>query len=430
MTDLGERSPAAAATDVTVLGAGVTVTEWEPGRAPRAAVPAEPPAGPGISWIDIDVSDAEPRDGEERRRLAGALRDLIGHRCGGQLAEDMVADLLGCRSRPDEHRYAGGRVRLFVAFEAETREVSGAGDAVPGGGDSGRTGPGRPAGSRMLICQPVGFLAGDDWVITCWHHRQGYQGAVRIPVNGTPKPHGEVPEAVAGRWAHGPAQTAGDLGVLIFNELALSYAPAHRRVYSWLETWELTLYLDVDLDGTRQVVDRTTLPDLWGTMAVLRDWLSPLDRAGLHADIDKAWFAGCTDHDAVRNLDDRIDRALSGLRDLGTTLRSSFGLMHIQLAEEQQRRTERLGRLIEYVTAAVLIPGLVVGFYGVNTRLPGGGTWWGFWIMLAAMVVLGVGSALALRTLRGRAAASAVDAAADRARARAGLARELTEGQD
>jgi hypothetical protein len=425
MTDLGERTPAAAATGVTVSGAGVTVSEWEPGRAPRPAAPGLPPAGPGISWIDIDVSDAEPRDGEERRRLAAALHSLVGHRCGGQLTEDMVADLLGCRSHPDEHRYAGGRVRLFVAFEAETREVSGTAGTGRGG-----TGAGRLAGSRMLICQPVGFLAGDDWVITCWHHRQGYQGAVRIPVNGTPKPHGEVHEAVAARWSRSPARTAGDLGVLIFNELALSYAPAHRRVYSWLETWELTLYLDADLDGTRQVVDRTTLPDLWGTMAVLRDWLSPLDRAGLHADIDKAWFAGCTDHDAVRSVDDRIDRALSGLRDLGTTLRSSFGLLHIQLAEEQQKRTERLGRLIEYVTAAVLIPALVVGFYGVNTRIPGGGTWWGFWVMVAAMLVLGGGSGLALRALRGRQAADTADAAADRARARAGLARELTAPPD
>jgi CorA-like Mg2+ transporter protein len=394
----------------------VTVSQWSPGCAACVIEPEGADPGAGVRWIDIDVSDAEPRDRDQREAAAAELCALIGGLCGGQLEQPMVADLLGCRTRPEQHSYAGGRVRLFVAFEAETAEIGAADD-----------GTGTTPAARMLICQPVGFLAGDGWIVTCWHHRQGYQGAVKIPAIGAPKPHDDIFDAVAQRWQHGLAKTAGDLGVLIFNELALSYAPAHRRVYAWLETWELTLYLDGDIDGRRQVVDRTTLPDLWGTMAVLRDWLSPLDRAGLHADIGKAWFWGCTDHEAIKNVDDRIDNALQGLRDLGTTLRSSFGLLHIQIAEEQQRRGERLGRLVEYVTAAVLIPGLVVGFFGANTTLPGGGTWWGFWVMLSAMVILGFGSLTALRLLRRRQAAESASSIDDRARARAGLARELTD---
>lgn len=412
MTDLGEMPPAA----VAVPGARVTMSWWVPGQAPRAAGPGAEgdTEGGAICWIDLDVSGAEPPEAPERERAAAALFPVLSGRCGGQLEQGMLAGLLGCRSRPEEHRYDGGRVRLFVAFEAEAREVAADG------------GPGGESGSRMLICQPVGFLAGDGWIITCWHHRQGYQGAEKITVSGTPKPHGDVLDAVAARWAKGSGRTAGDLGVLILNELALSYAPAHRAIYSWLETWELTLYLDADLDGGRQLVDRTTLPDLWGTMAVLRDWLAPLDRPGMHADIGKSWFAGCTDHETIKSVDDRIDRALAALRELGTTLRSSFGLLHIQLAEEQQKRSERLQRLMEYVTAAVLIPALVVGFFGANTTLPGGGTWWGFWVMVAAMVILGAGTLLVLRTVRGRQAARAATAADLRARARAGLARELT----
>jgi hypothetical protein len=401
---------------VTASGAAaVTVSEWSPGCAACVVEPDQADASAGVHWIDVDVSEAEPRDPAEQQRTAAELYELIGGLCGGQLEPSMVADLLGSRTRPEQRSYAGGRVRLFVAFEAETVSI----------GDDDGTGTSPTA--RMLICQPVGFLAGDGWLITCWHHRQGYQGAVKIPATGAPKPHDEIFDTVAQRWLAGPARTAGDLGVLIFNELALSYAPAHRQIYSWLETWELTLYLDGDIDGRRQVVDRTTLPDLWGTMAVLRDWLSPLDRAGLHADIGKAWFTGCTDHEAVKNVDDRIDRALSGLRDLGTTLRSSFGLLHIQIAEEQQRRGERMGRLVEYVTAAVLIPGLVVGFFGANTTLPGGGTWWGFWGMLAAMAILGFGSLTVLRQLRHRQVAQSASDLDDRARARAGLARELAD---
>jgi hypothetical protein len=396
--------------------AAVTVSQWSPGCAACVVeLEAADPAAE-VRWIDIDVSEAEARDPAVQERLAAELYALIGSLCGGQLEQPMLTDLLGCRSRPEQHSYAGGHVQLFVAFEADTVEI---------GPDDDGTGTSPTA--RMLICQPVGFLAGEGWIVTCWHDRQGYQGAVRIPAAGSPKPHDDIFDAVARRWEHGPAKTAGDLGVLIFNELALSYAPAHRRVYAWLETWELTLYLDGDIDGRRQVVDRTTLPDLWGTMAVLRDWLSPLDRAGLHADISKAWFSGCTDHEAIKNVDDRIDNALKGLRELGTTLRSSFGLLHIQIAEEQQRRSERLGRLVEYVTAAVLIPGLVVGFFGANTTLPGGGTWWGFWVMVAAMIVLGFGSLTALRLLRRRQAAESASSIDDRARARAGLARELSD---
>jgi hypothetical protein len=396
--------------------AAVTVSQWSPGCAACVVeLDAADPAAE-VRWIDIDVSEAEARDPAEQERTAAELYALIRGLCGGQLEQPMLTDLLGCRSRPEQHSYAGGHVQLFVAFEAETVEIGPEDD-----------GTGTSPAARMLICQPVGFLAGEGWIITCWHDRQGYQGAVRIPAAGSPKPHDDIFNTVARRWEHGPAKTAGDLGVLIFNELALSYAPAHRRVYAWLETWELTLYLDGDIDGRRQVVDRTTLPDLWGTMAVLRDWLSPLDRAGLHADISKAWFSGCTDHEAIKNVDDRIDNALKGLRELGTTLRSSFGLLHIQIAEEQQRRSERLGRLVEYVTAAVLIPGLVVGFFGANTTLPGGGTWWGFWVMVAAMIVLGFGSLTALRLLRRRQAAESASSIDDRARARAGLARELSD---
>ena len=396
--------------------AAVTVSQWSPGCAACVVEPEAADPAAGVRWIDIDLSDAEPRDEAEHEATAAELYALIGSLCGGQLEQYMLTELLGCRIRPEQRSYGDGRVQLFVAFEAETVEI--------GEGDDGT---GTSPVARMLICQPVGFLAGDGWIVTCWHHRQGYQGAVRIPAAGTPKPHDDIFRAVARRWPHGPAKTAGDLGVLIFNELALSYAPAHRRIYAWLETWELTLYLDGDIDGRRQVVDRTTLPDLWGTMAVLRDWLSPLDRPGLHADISKAWFWGCTDHEAIKNVDDRIDNALKGLRDLGTTLRSSFGLLHIQIAEEQQRRSERLGRLVEYVTAAVLIPGLVVGFFGANTTLPGGGTWWGFWVMVAAMIVLGFGSLTALRLLRRRQAAESASSMDDRARARAGLARELAD---
>src|ERR1700733_284801 len=190
---------------VTASGAAaVTVSEWSPGCAACVVEPDQADASAAVRWIDVDVSEAEPRDAAERERTAAELYGLIGSLCGGQLEPSMTADLLGCRTRPEQHNYAGGRVRLFVAYEAETVEIGEPDD-----------GTGTSPTARMLICQPVGFLAGDGWLVTCWHHRQGYQGAVQIPATGTPKPHDEIFETVAQRWLSGPAKTAGDLGVLI-----------------------------------------------------------------------------------------------------------------------------------------------------------------------------------------------------------------------
>jgi hypothetical protein len=410
------------------------VSRWRQGQAPQPGGPEHPgPEGarpeddgppedghsrdegsPEVCWVDLSVDSLAGRDAGDRERAAADLYARLAPLCGGQLEQRMLVDMLGCGHRPEDHRYRDGRVRLFVAFEIETREVT-------------ETDPesGARAVVKMAVYQPVGFLAGDGWIVTCWYRRRAYEGALRVSRPLEPRVHDDIYEAVARRWPGAPARTAGDLGVLILDELALTFAPAHRKVYDWLEAWELTLYLDTDPDDERDILDRTTLPDLWGTMTTLRYWLSPLNRAGMRADIAKAWFAGCTDHAAVNEVNDRIDRSLQSLRDLGMTLRASFGLLHIQLAEEQHKRSERLQNLIEYVTAAVLIPALVVGFYGANTRLPGQGTWWGFGVMLAGMVVLGTGSLLFLRFLRGRPDAAAAVAVNSRERARAGLIPEL-----
>jgi hypothetical protein len=384
----------------------LSVTWWAPGHGPEPAGLDQAGGPDGICWIDIDITQAAGAPG---------LLALIGPLCGGQLELEMVTDLLNCAREPGDRSYGDGQVRLAVAVEVDTREATSEG-----------AGPGTPAEVRMLVAQPVGILAGDGWLVTCWHRRQAYEGAMRVGPPSGPKPHTGIAAAVTKRWRPGPGATAGDLGVLILSELALSFAPAHRRLYDWLEAWELTLYLDNDVENKRRIADRATLPDLWGAMAVLRGWVSPLNHPGMRADIDKAWFSGCSDHRAAENLNDRIDRALTSLRELSSTLRASFGLLHLQVAEEQHARTERLQRLIEYVTAAVLIPALVVGFFGANTALPGQGSWWGFWVMVLVMVVLAGGALAVLRSFRRREAAEEQAAADDRAEMRAGLARELS----
>lgn len=53
-------------------------------------------------------------------------------------------------------------------------------------------------------------------------------------------------EWLAKRWIASGGGNAGDLGVLAMHELALTYAPTHRRFRAALEEWELELHETVD----------------------------------------------------------------------------------------------------------------------------------------------------------------------------------------
>ena len=231
----------------------------------------------------------------------------------------------------------------------------------------------------------------------------------------------ELFEAVVARWKRCPGRLPGDLGISVMHELALTYAPAHRTLYAWLEDWELSLYIRDDLDNHEQ------LPELWGLMAVLRDWLNPLNKAGLRADIGKAWLP-VSDHEAVIEVDNRIDKALAALGRLSDTLRQSFGILHLEQAEKQRRHSEQTQHRVELIAAAFLLPTFIVGFYGANTWVPGQGRHWGFYVMVAALVVMGtLAVGYVLRTQQ-RAKAAQRAAEEERKRMRDQLLRDHSGG--
>jgi hypothetical protein len=317
--------------------------------------PGEIAGAGGFPWFELACGV------EEVEEVLAAIRE----HCPG-LTEAMLRDLLTPDEQPEGKRY-DGEVRLSSSFSVEPwrpdRQVD----------------RGTPQGVGVLRFQPVELLAGESWLITCWHPQRIFQGSRKADE----LPPGEVDElrqAVAARWRRTPGQLPGDLGISIMHELALTYAPAHRALNAWLEDWELSLYIEDDLDNHYQ------LPELWGLMAVLRDWLNPLNKAGLRADVGKAWLP-VSDHAAVVEVDDRIDKALEQLGRLSATLRQSFGLLHLEQSEEQRKRSEQVQRRNERLAAAFLIPTFVVGLYGANTWVPGQGRHWGFWVMLVVLVV-------------------------------------------
>ena len=189
----------------------------------------------------------------------------------------------------------------------------------------------------------------------------------------------ECVEAVERRWRSGNGATAGDLGVLVMHELALTYAPAERELRAVLEDWELRLY-EGDRTPEELTDQREALRRLWRLRAVLRDWVAPLNRPGMSLDIDKVWLPA-SDHAEAIKVDDRVDRVLENLATLGEALRSSFHLVHLEEAERERDRREQVQRQVELVAAIFIVPTFIFGLYGANTWLPGQGSRLGFAIM-------------------------------------------------
>ncbi len=360
------------------------VSVWRAGARPDIGSPGDLAGDEALRWFELVCGPD----------LTAEAFDFLGPRCPG-LTSQMLEDLLTPDDAPAGISYGDGAIRLASTFSVEALRVD------------HRRERGTAQGSGVLRFQPVELLAGERWLISCWHPRRTFQGAIKIEED-PPDSSDETFRGVAERWAQRRDGGAGDLGVAVMNELALSYAPAHRALFSWLEDWELSLYVDDDLDN------RDELPELWGLMAVMRDWLNPLNRPGLRADVSKAWLVA-SDHQAVIEVDERVDKALAGLAKLSERLRQSFGLLHLEQTDEQRQHSERMQRRIEVAAAVFLVPTLVVGFYGANTWVPGQGKHWGFWVMVALLILLSLVALLAVLFLQRR-AGQAADRAGDERR--------------
>jgi hypothetical protein len=348
------------------------VSAWRLGTAPRPCDLDEVVEADAFIWIELTCG----------AEMSSDVLESLSSSCPG-LTHQMLVDLLTPDEAPAGVSFGEGAIKLASTFSVETirrKEKRARGSAE---------------GLGVIRFQPVEIIAGPSWVISCWHPRRTFQGATKIDED-SPGSADEVFRGMASRWLRdNPGGGAGDLGVALMHELALSYAPAHRALFSWLEDWELSLYVEDNLEN------RDQLPELWGLMAVLRDWLNPLNKPGLRGDLAKAWLPA-TDHDAVMEVDDHIGKALAGLAKLSEMLRQSFSLLHLEQAEEQRRQSERVQHRVELAAAAFLVPTLIVGFYGANTWVPGQGRHWGFWVMVAALVVLSAATLLGVLQMQRR----------------------------
>ena len=341
----------------------VSATAWAEGRGPEAFDLNAPPPPGGIRWFDV-----------ERPTDSATLIELLGPLCDG-LEPEMLDDLLCPDEIPENRRWRDGEVRLASSFAVYAPAARGDGGLKP-----------KFTSSAEAVYEPVELLAGKEWLITRWHGACLYRGAEEVDGDLSPVSRHSLRDAVSKRWTAKGRGGAGDLGVLVMHELALTYAPTHRRFHMALEKWELSLY-EGRMGQQVSEKDEQRLHDLRGACARLRDWLNPLNIPGLRHDPDKAWLP-VADHQEVVEVDKRIDKALEELSRLGDRLRNAFHLLHIQRLEEQRERSARLQRRIEILAPIFVVPTLVVGFYGANTWVPGEHQHWGFLVMVAAIVVL------------------------------------------
>jgi hypothetical protein len=202
----------------------IEVTEWHPDRSPEPKTVfscAEPTDG--VRWFHVDVIHSEP----------DMVHEALAPVCPG-LTLQMVVDLFTVDPRPYVHAYTDEpHLRMVSAFSVEAVESEeGASDA-----EASKAG--------ALVFQLVEMLAGEGWVMTCWHRSKRYHGAEEI-AEGPPAGREEVRAGVEKWWLAGGVSTAGDLATLILHELVLTYPSASRVMNSWLEQWELDFHKRFD----------------------------------------------------------------------------------------------------------------------------------------------------------------------------------------
>ena len=357
----------------------IEVSEWRSGRqAETKSLFQCVPTAEAVRWFHVDVIHSEPD------MIFEALEPI----CPG-LTLQMVVDLFTVDPRPYVHSYNDEpHLRMVSAFAVTADESEeGASDA-----DASKAG--------ALVVQLVEMLAGDGWMVTCWHRSKRYHGAEEI-AEGPPMGRTDVLHGVERWWVQGELSTAGDLATLVLHELVLTYPSSARMMLSWLEQWELDFHRRFDK------TERHTLIDVRSLLAELEERLRAIERP--EADAADSWFTGLSSEKWPERVQKLVDRALSDVESIHSTLRSSLDLLavhataqQLRLAQDQAKQQEKLQGALALVTSVLLVPTFIAGTFGANTEVPGQGKWWGFVVMVVLMVLGAIGTYALIRPRKRR----------------------------
>jgi hypothetical protein len=170
---------------------------WLAGQEPRPARIQELENSKAIRWVDL---------------YGGVLRDsdalaLLNPVCAGELTPRMVRDLITPARYPAGRSYDAGRIAITAGFR--TRHVP------------------RDNGEVTSVFEPVHFLAGEDWLLSCWLPPRVYRGLEDGPADEDGAGE-ELYPAVARAWLESGGETAADLAETAHHELAAAsgYSPS------------------------------------------------------------------------------------------------------------------------------------------------------------------------------------------------------------
>jgi Mg2+ and Co2+ transporter CorA len=165
----------------------------------------------------------------------------------------------------------------------------------------------------------------------------------------------------------------------------------------WLAAWE------VDFSTSLKKPDRaarlksaaTDLSDFLHMTAEVRRRLTAFHHARLST-ADETWFPlrDDSDHgrpdDAQKAAEDYASAKVKAARDhfdgLSADIQANMDLLMLQSTATQQEASEKVQNSMGLITGLVLVPTFIAGLFGANTRLPGGGTWGGFDLMMLLMI--------------------------------------------
>jgi hypothetical protein len=386
---------------------------WRPGEPAREC---SFPLTEAVGDADVVWFDVEPvhRPGPDRDLLdelveqrAGELTGELAPWCPG-LELDLVRALLRADPQPsvDTSGSEHGAVRSVSVVAAIGREVP-----EPGA-------PDRVA--EKVVFQLVEMVVGEGWVLTCWHPSRTYGGGVEEE---TVTPVLKVPFLchVNHRWlAEAPdehavgSKTSGDLGIYLVRALIDTYDATHRMMERWMAAWEVAFYTTLK-GGERAAGLRAAgseLSDFLYMSAEIRRRLTAFQHARWST-ADRTWFPRVAGHEPggvrsatapaqIQALVEELASAKENFDRLSSDIRADMDVLMLQNTAVQQESTERVQGYLGRVTALVLVPTLIAGIFGANTRLPGGGAWSGFEVMVVLMVISGVGVFYAISRLSQR----------------------------
>jgi Mg2+ and Co2+ transporter CorA len=373
-------------------------------------------------WFSRQTVNADTSSGAESvERVDGATRNAFQQRVSQvadqlrdwcpELTEEMVADLLREDSQPKVETYGDENdgVRGVSAVAVIARETR------PPSGDDDTDGV-----SEELIFQMVEMIVGEGWIVTCWHPSRVYSGASSYRV-GNPILREPFLSHVRQRWRKDSNEdqpglcrkTSGDLGVYLARSLVDTYGASHRMMERWAEAWESIFYTSLTCSDKAARLKEAAgeISDLLSMVAEFSRRLTAFDH-GRWSTVDKSWFPAVSDRDKrivepekqspqVDALAESIRSTKEKLALLSVHIRADLDLLMLQSTATQQESSEKLQDYLGKVTGLVLVPSLVVGLFGANTRLPGQGSWGGFELMLVLMLVSSIAVYLAIHKLTG-----------------------------